>query len=31
MDPFAQAILVLLAAGALTLVAAWAVSKFDPR
>jgi hypothetical protein len=31
MDLFAQTILILLAFGVLTLVAAWAVSKFDPR
>jgi hypothetical protein len=31
MDPFIQVILIFVAAAALTLVAAWAVSKFDPR
>jgi hypothetical protein len=31
MDPFVQAIFIALAFGAATLVAAWAVSKFDPR
>jgi hypothetical protein len=31
MDPFTQTLLIFLAAGALTLFAAWAVSKFDRR
>lgn len=31
MDPFIQVVLIFLAAGALTLVAAQAVRKFAPR